>query len=121
MAALPPKWSHPQSYSRLLDPIPSVPALRAYRNHLAQISSPLYVNFVDAQQAVEDAEWRLACESWRWCRTPSYTGDERRRWFAQCMIAALRFEDCADGLRVPGKELALRPSADLMPRRVIES
>lgn len=111
---LPPKWSFPQSFSRLRGEIPSVPALLAYR---ASLDTPLGGTWRpqrardEVDQAIDDARWRLACQSWNWCLVPRVRDvplGEEMFWFAQCMVEALRFEERLTGWRVPGKELAVR-------------
>lgn len=110
---LPSRWWFPASYSRLLDPIPSVPDLRAYILTLAAAAALVPVSqFRDAWQALEDAEWRLAVESHRWCQRRPFVRGEVIYWLSQCTVEALRFEERLSGYRVPGKELALRPKME---------
>jgi hypothetical protein len=112
--SLPPRWSFPQSSSRLRYEIPSLPALLAYRASLDNEPGKAWVPQWErdaADQAIDDARWRLACQSWNWCMVPRVRDvplGEEMFWFAQRMVEALRFEERLAGRRVPGKELAVR-------------
>jgi hypothetical protein len=103
--------------SRLCHDIPSVPELEMYRNQclawltLAPGGWTAYHVLEEAEQALDDARWRVACESYRWVRDyPNVSDDERLWWFTVMAIAALRYrlsseqpEKCS-----PGMTLAVR-------------
>lgn len=123
----PPEGVYPFG-NRLLGPIPSVPALQSYRDKclaytflrgLEGVDEGWYTVMRDlerAEQALDDARWRLACESWNWCLVPRVRDvplGEEMFWFAQRMVEALRFEERLFGYRRPGKELALRTPTEV--------
>jgi hypothetical protein len=106
--------------SRLCHDIPSVPELEMYRNQclawltLAPGGWTAYHVLEEAEQALDDARWRLACESYRWVRDyPNVSDDERLWWFAVMAIAALRYrlsseqpETCSPGMTLAVREVA---------------
>jgi hypothetical protein len=120
---LPPRWFTSQSGSRLLGDIPSVPELEMYRNQcLAWLTfapdgwpwQTAYHALEGAEQALDDARWRVACESYRWVRDyPNVSDDERLWWFTVTAIAALRYRLLSEqsGTCWSGKELAVREVA----------
>jgi hypothetical protein len=113
---LEPKWFRPAS-NRLLMEIPSVPELRRYLDKClayfllfgegtdGEYRASRAV--ADAEQALQDAQWRLACASWQWCQTPSFVRPEFA-WFSNRLVEALRFGERQSGYRTPGKVLVLR-------------
>jgi hypothetical protein len=124
---LEPKWMRPYS-SRLLMEIPSVPELRSYLNKCLAYFL-LFGEGTDgeyraltavthAEQALQDAQWRLACASWRWQRRPAPL-DEHIEWEARQELAALYFECRHEPWRrgVPGKEVVRRIYGRLSPGR----
>lgn len=112
---LPPKWSFSHTSSRLLYEIPSVPALLAYRASLATAGVWGSQRARDeADQAIDDARWRLACESYRWARGLEMlmgARDDAYRWLVVMGVARLRWirrsSELMDYLP-PSKELAVR-------------
>jgi len=116
--------------NRLLEPIPSVPELQAYRDKLLAytflrgLDSGLDDGWYSvmrelerAEQALDDARWRLACTSWSWSLVPRVRDvplGEEMFWFASRMIEAARFEERLSGYRVPGKELVPRSKAQVV-------
>lgn len=117
---VPPEWFSPGSGSRLLYDILSVPALEMYRNQcLAWLTfapggwqwHTAYKALVEAEQALDDARWRVACESYRWVRDyPTVSDDERLWWFTVTAIAALRYRLSSEQPEAcsPGMTLAVR-------------
>jgi hypothetical protein len=114
---LPPKWSFPQSSSRLLYDIPSLPALLAYRasldNEPGKAWVPQWARDA-ADQAIDDARWRLACASYQWIRGLEMlmgARDDAYRWMVVTGVARLRWirrsSELMDYLP-PSKELAVR-------------
>jgi hypothetical protein len=110
---LPPKWSFTQSSSRLLHEIPSVPGLLAYRASLDGVWRPQWARD-EADQAIDDARWRLACASYQWIRGLEMlmgARDDAYRWLVVTGVARLRWirrsSELMDYLP-PSKELAVR-------------
>lgn len=123
----PPEWVYPFG-NRLLGPIPSVPALQSYRDKclaytflrgLEGVDEGWYTVMRDlerAEQALDDARWRLACASWRWVRESARPvgPDDDFWWICETAIAARRF--LIMGLLShypPGKALALRTPTEV--------
>lgn len=121
LCPLPPEWFTSQSGSRLRCDTPSVPELEMYRNQclawltLAPGGWPwmtAYHALEGAEQALDDARWRLACESYRWVRDYPTITDEQAWWSLMTLIAARRSEVLAEaGTCWSGKELAVREVA----------
>lgn len=98
------------------DEIPSVPELRAHRDACAaRLLRALRTSrgwresilaYQKADQALQDAQWRLACDSWKWTRWPGESVDEHAWWWAGQLIAAARYNRvCGVG---PSKALMVR-------------
>lgn len=122
----PPRGVYPTS-NRLLEPIPSVPELQAYRDKLLAY---VFLRGLDgglddgwysvmrelerAEQALDDARWRLACESWKWTRwDEQYRGACRERaiWAGMSLCQAWRYEGIFSS---PGRTLVLRSKAQVV-------
>jgi hypothetical protein len=116
---LAPKWLTSRSGSRLRYDIPSVPALAMYRNQcLAWLGfapggwqwQTAYRALEEAEQALDDARWRVACDSYRWVRDYPALDDDALYWLVLVNVAALRYrllserpQECS-----PGRDLAVR-------------
>lgn len=120
----PPRGVYPTG-NRLTEPIPSVPELQSYRDRLLAYTFLRGLGGVDdgwysvmrdlerSEQALDDARWRLACASWRWCRKLDYLARTRPvvDWEARKLIAAWRYQGVISS---PGKALALRPKTEVV-------
>jgi hypothetical protein len=105
--------------SRLCHDIPSVPELEMYRNQclawltLAPGGWTAYHVLEEAEQALDDARWRVACESYRWWREPrmgSFRDLDEGTWWGYWRIhQSVRWMQ--RGARPAGKELAVREVA----------
>lgn len=116
--------------NRLLMPIPSVPQLQSYRDKLLAYTFLRGLHGLDdgwysvmrdlerAEQALDDARWRLACISWRWLRHDPVWDGEEAYWMRRSRYAAWRFQDELDqSVDFPyavGKSLALRPKTEVV-------
>lgn len=112
--------------NRLLELIPSVSELQAYRDRLLAYTFLRGLHGLDdgwysvmrdlerSEQALDDARWRLACASWRWVRfDEQFRGSWREDaiWAGITLCQVWRFEGV---LSSPGRALALRPKTEVV-------